>query len=83
MNEIIIIIIIIIIYNNNYYNYNNNNIQVLGAFNEVSMLLQAIINKYKKRNIIIIQYRLVKTTKKLDIKMKKNMAKKDRFLVGT
>ena len=32
---------------NNNNNNNNNNIQVLGAFNEVSMLLQVIINKYK------------------------------------
>ena len=35
-------------YNNNNKNNNNNNIQVLGAFNKVSMLLQVIINKYKK-----------------------------------
>jgi len=34
-------------FNNNNNNNNNNNIQVLGAFNEVSMLLQVIINKYK------------------------------------
>ena len=40
--------------NNNNYNNNNNHIQVLGTFNEVSMFLQVIINKYKKRNIIII-----------------------------
>ena len=57
---------------------------MLGAFNEVSMLLQVIINKYKKMKHHDNPVQLVKTTIKLDIdmKIKTNMAKKDRFLFG-
>ena len=57
---------------------------MLGAFNEVSMLLQVIRNKYKKMKHHNNPVQLVKTTVKLDIgiKIKTNMAKKDRFLFG-